>query len=352
VTQAQPNAHPPTDVPAYSLPHRNARVLLMRRPVGIPQPADFAIAEADLPEPAPGQLVIRNIYLSVDPEQRGWALAEPNYSEPVALGSPMRALAVGVVIKSRAAAFAEGEFVYGWFDWQDYAAVDPAKVLMRARWGLPLADFAGLLGINGLTAYLALTQLGRPNAGDALLVSTAAGAVGSLVGQIGRILGCATLGLTGGDEKAELCLSRFGYNYAFNYKRQNVSEAIADAAPKGLNIFFDNTGGAILDAVLRQMATGGRVVQCGTASVAAWNPPPVGPRNEREVLTRRLVWSGFVIFDHQALFVRAAERLANWAIEGKLVSQSDIAAGMDQAPGAIASPYAGENTGKKLIYVG
>jgi NADPH-dependent curcumin reductase CurA len=342
----------PTDIPDYGCPSRNRRVLLARRPTGIPAASDFALDEAPIPGPGQGQLLVRNIFLSVDPAQRGWALAEANYSDPVPLGAPMRGLAVGVVVRSRDPAFAEGEFVYGWFDWQDYAAVDAAKALLRGRWPLPLPALAGLLGINGLTAYLALTALGRPATGDTLLVSTAAGAVGSLVGQIGKVLGCKTLGLTGSDEKVEACRSRFGYDFAFNYKTADLTNAIAAAAPDGVDVFFDNTGGAILDAGLRRMAVGGRVVQCGTASVASWTPPPTGLRNEREVLTRRLVWSGFVIFDHRSRFEEAADQLAAWALEGKIVSESDVAVGIDQAPGAIALLYAGANTGKKLIYIG
>jgi NADPH-dependent curcumin reductase CurA len=342
----------PTSVPAYSLPEDNMRVVLSKRPVGIPQPGDFVLERGPAPEPAAGEILVRNIYLSVDPAQRGWASSEANYSAQIPLGGTMRALAVGVVVKSRNPDFAEGEFLYGWFDWQDYAAVDASKVVLRARLPLPLEAFAGLLGINGLTAYLGLIELGRPAAGDTLLVSTAAGAVGSLVGQIGKLLGCATIGLTGDDEKVALCRSRFHYDHAFNYKTSDVGGAGAGAAPNGVNVFFDNTGGAILDAGLRRMAVGGRVVQCGTASIASWTTPPTGLRNEREVMTRRLVWSGFVIFDHRARFEAAAAKLAQWHAEGKLVSDSDISAGIENAPGAIASLYAGENKGKKLIRLG
>lgn len=346
------NTKGPTDIPQYDLPSQNRRVLLLSRPVAIPQATDFELDAVDIPVPDEGQILVRNIYLSVDPAQRGWAQSEANYSDPVLLGGPMRGLAVGVVVESRHQNYQKGEFVYGWFDWQDYAAVDASKVIMKASQSLPLAQFAGLLGINGLTAYLALTELGRPQKGDILLVSTAAGAVGSLVGQIGKLLGCTTIGLTGSDAKVALCKSRFGYDQAFNYKTDDLEQVISAAASDGVNIYFDNTGGPILDIALRQMCVGGRIVQCGTASVAQWSPAPTGPRNEREILTRRLVWSGFVIFDYAAKFDEAATKLAQWYQSGTLVTETDISQGIEHAAGAIATLYAGENQGKKLIYIG
>lgn len=338
----------PTDVPAYSLPHVNRRVLLVRRPHGVPQPGDFQLDEAALPEPAPGGFLVRNIFLSVDPAQRGWASAEANYSQPVPLGTPMRALAVAVVVRSNDPQVAEGEFLYGWFGWQDYATADRGRIVLRARAAVPLSAHAGLLGINGLTAHIALTELGRPVAGDLLLVSTAAGSVGGFVGQIGKLLGCRTVGLTGDDAKVARCLERFGYDAAFNYKTADLDAVL----PQDVGVFFDNTGGPILDAALRRMAVAGRVVQCGTAANQSWTPLPTGPRNEREILTRRLVWSGFVVFDHTARFEASARQLATWHLEGKLAYEEDISDGIGHAPGALAEVYAGRNRGKKLIYVG
>ena len=340
----------PTDVPAYRLPPSNRRALLTSRPNGVPQPDDFSLDEAPIPEPGAGEILVRTIFLSVDPAQRGWASSEANYSTPVAIGAVMRALAVGVVLRSNDASVREGEFLYGWFGWQDYAVVTAAAIVARADQPVPLSAHAGLLGINGLTAYIALTELGRPKAGETVLVSTAAGAVGSFVGQIARNLGARALGLTGDDAKVELCLSRYGYEQAFNYRTQDWAPALGEGAP--INVYFDNVGGAILDVALRRMAVAGRIVQCGTASVASWTPPPTGPRNEREILTRRLVWSGFVVFDHVARFGAAADALVAWYREGKIVYDEDIADGIVHAPGAIKALYSGENRGKKLIYVG
>lgn len=340
----------PTDIPAYGLPHANRRVLLTSRPNGVPQPHDFSLDEAPVPEPGSGEILVRTIYLSVDPAQRGWASSEANYSTPVAIGAVMRALAVGVVLRSNDTSVREGEFLYGWFGWQDYAVVTASAIVARADQPVPLSAHAGLLGINGLTAYIALTELGRPKAGETVLVSTAAGAVGSFVGQIARNLGARAIGLTGDDAKVELCLSRYGYERAFNYRTDEWAPALGEGAP--VDVYFDNVGGAILDVALRRMAVAGRIVQCGTASVASWTPPPTGPRNEREILTRRLVWSGFVVFDHIARFGAAADALVAWYREGKIVYDEDIADGIAHAPGAIKALYSGENRGKKLIYVG
>lgn len=342
----------PTDVPPWSAPALNRRVVLDRRPAGIPVVEDFRIEQAPVPALPEGRFLVRNIYLSVDPAQRGWASSEANYSEPVPLGSPMRALAVGVVVQSRHRSVREGEFLYGWFGWQDYAVADPDMIVMRARLPLPLSSFAGLVGINGLTAHLALTDLGRPRQDETLLVTTAAGAVGSIAGQIGRILGCRTIGVTGGDAKVELCLQRFGYDHAVNYRTADLPRAVAELAPDGVDILFDNTGGDMLDMLVRRMATRGRVIQCGTASVASWTPPPTGLRNEREVLTRRLTWSGFVIFDHRDRFEQSASVLADWYLSGRINVEVDITSGIEHAPGALAEIYAGKNLGKKLIYIG
>lgn len=341
-----------TDIPAdLSLPRRNRQVLLTSRPAGIPQASDFKIAEAEVPVVTPGTIRVRNIFLSVDPAQRGWASSEANYSAPVPLGNPMRGLAVARVIDSLAEGFSPGDLVYGFFGWQDVAVVPPDAVLHRVREDIPIEGAASLLGINGVTAYLALTRLGRPVPGDVLVVSTAAGSVGSFAGQIGAAMGCRTIGITSSADKIERCRTRYGYAAALSYRESDLADRLHAAAPDGINVFYDNTGGAILDTVLRQMSVGGRVVQCGTASIGSWTPPPTGPRNEREILTRRLVWSGFVIFDHRDAYAEAAQELTAMWKQGKVVFDSDISDGIEAAPGAIATLYDGTNTGKKLIRI-
>lgn len=341
----------PKDIPEIRATTENRRVLLTARPAAIPGPEHFTIVAGPVPEPGPGQALVRNVYLSVDPAQRGWAQEAANYSDPVPLGDVMRALAVGRVERSHTPALPEGSWVYGWFGWQDYCVADESKVLLRLDYDLPLDQCASLIGINGLTAYLALTGIGRPLERETLLVSTAAGAVGSLVGQIGKHLGCRTIGLTSNEEKIQRCVEEYGYDYALNFREGDLAQAVAAAAPEGVDIFYDNTGGTILDTVLRQMRIGGRIVQCGTASIATWNPAPTGPRNEREVLTRRLSWGGFVIFDHAARYRQAAQQLVDWYNDGQIRCATDIATGIEHAPGAIADLYASKNSGKRLVLI-
>jgi NADPH-dependent curcumin reductase CurA len=331
-------------------PETNRRVLLVKRPTGIPQPDDFGFDHVALEPVGEGRFRVQNLYLSVDPAQRGWASDGTNYAPPVPLGGVMRALAVGVIVESRHADFPSGAHVYGWFGWQDYAVAQPADVLtLFGAPEVPLSAYAGVLGINGLTAYLALDRIGRPEAGETVLVSTAAGAVGSIVGQLARAAGCQVIGLTGDDDKVALCRDRFGYTHAFNYKAGPVETMLAEAAPTGVDIFFDSVGGDMLDAVLRVMRVGGRVVQCGTASVASWVPAPTGLRNEREVLTRRLSWGGFVIFDHQGRFPETMQALVKMIRSGSISYDEDIRHGIEQAPQALVDVYAGRNRGKMLI---
>lgn len=342
----------PTKIPDFNYPDRNRQVRLTTRPDGVPQRDHFTLAEDAIPQALAGEILVRNIYLSVDPAQRGWASSEANYSAPVPLGGVMRGLTVAVVVESKCEGFASGDYLYGSFGWQDYASVTPDAVLHRATESLPLDAFGSLAGINGVTAYLGLTLLGRPLEGETLLVSTAAGSVGSFVGQIGRSLGCRTIGLTGDDEKVARCTAAYGYDSAINYKTGDIDASLGEAAPKGIDVYFDNVGGKILDTVLRRMAVAGRLVQCGTASIGSWNPLPTGPRNEREILTRRLVWSGFVVFDHRARYAEAVGTLTELHTRGAIAYDTDLSTGIEAAPGAIAGLYAGENTGKKLIYIG
>lgn len=341
------------NIPEFTLPERNRRVVLVERPVGIPQAEHFTLDEAQIDPVGEGQFRVRNIYLSVDPAQRGWANEGANYSGAVPLGSVMRALAVGVIVESRHADFPVGLHVYGWLGWQDYAVVGPDALMTRIdEVAAPLSAYAGVLGMNGLTAYLALGKIGRPREGDTVLVTTAAGAVGSLAGQLAKRAGCRVVGLTGDDEKVARCVSRFGFDAAANYKSGDLAQSVAELVPDGTDVYFDNVGGSILDTVTRTMNTAGRIVQCGTASTANWYPAPKGLRNEREVLMRRLQWGGFVIFDHAADYPEALAHLAPLVADGSLVHDEDVANGFEAAPGAIARLYEGKNDGKSLIFVG
>jgi hypothetical protein len=262
----------------------------------------------------------------------------------------MRALAVGEVIESCAAGIAPGEIVTGWFGWQERAAVEAGAVVRKVReTDLPPSLALGVLGINGVTAHLALTGIGEPVAGETVLVSTAAGAVGSAVGQIAKILGCRTVGIAGGPAKVAQCREEFGFDAAIDYKAPDLGQAIAAACPDGVNVYFDNTAGAISDAVLPHLALRARVVVCGTASISAWDPWPTGPRVERHLLVKRARMQGFVIFDHLESYEGSVATLAQWVREGRLRYREDILDGLEACPDALAGLYRGENNGKRII---
>lgn len=327
----------------------NRQITLKSRPVGIPQPQHFALNTVAVPELKDGEFLVENHYLSVDPAQRGYVNDENNYAPPVPIGTVMRAMAVGQVIASKHADFAAGEFLYGWFGWQDYCIATPASVLRRVDPAqAPLSTGAGLLGINGLTAYLALHDIGNPKPGETVLVTAAAGAVGSIVGQLAKQAGARAVAVVGSDEKGRQAIADYGYAAFINYK-QPLEPQLADTCPNGVNVFFDNTAGEIADTVIRHMAWFGRVIQCGTMSIPSWLPAPTGPRIEREILTRRLRIEGFVIFDHLKRFDETAAKLAAMLKDGSLRYAEDIGSDIGQAPQALVDVYSGRNTGKKLI---
>lgn len=328
----------------------NRQVLLAARPEGIPQASHFVLREVPVPAPEKGRIRVRNQWLSVEPAMRGWVNAVGNYSDPVAVGAVMRSIAAGHVDASDDPAWPVGTSVTGWFGWQDYALVEPAQIERRVgESSLPLSTALGIMGINGVTAHYGLLTLGQPRAGETVVVSTAAGAVGSAVGQIAKLLGCRTVGITGGETKRKLCVEKFGYDVALDYKTEGFERALAEACAEGVNVYFDSTSGAISDAVMARLAVGARVVICGTASVANWNPPPLGPRVERHLLVKRARMQGFVIMDHPEHGDIARADLAQWIGEGRLRYLEDVLDGIEHAPDAIAGLYRGENLGKRLI---
>jgi len=330
--------------------HINRRIVLVSRPQGIPSPEHFGRDDQPRPAVGEGEFLVRNLFLSIDPAQRGWVNASANYSEPVPIGGVMRSLAVGVVQASRNSRIVVGEHYYGWFGWQDYCLATEAQVLRKVDPAQgPITTALGVLGINGITAWLALHTIGQPEPGETVVVSTAAGAVGSIVGQLARATGCHVVGLTGSAEKISRCMTEFGYHSAVDYTRDLSPETIARHCPRGVDVFFDNTSGAIADAIWPAMNVRGRIIQCGTSAIASWDPPPRAPRHDRDVLTRRLRHEGFVIFDHVARFSEVAGNLAGLLASRRLVYREDLEQGLDNAPRALAAVYRGENTGKKII---
>ncbi|HUU73106.1 MAG TPA: NADP-dependent oxidoreductase, partial [Burkholderiales bacterium] len=230
---------------------KNRQVRLKVRPEGIPQAANFEIVEVPVPDLAENEILIRNIYLSVDPAMRGWIVDKAGYSAPVAIGAVMRSFACGKVVASRNPEYSEGELVTGMFGWQDYAAVDTSVVQRKiTERNVPLSASLGVLGLNGVTAYFGLLEVGQPAKGETVVVSTAAGSVGSCVGQIANTLGCRTVGIAGGAKKTRLCLDEFGFDAAIDYKSVGLDAALAAACPDGVDVYFDNTAGPVSDAVL------------------------------------------------------------------------------------------------------
>ncbi len=328
----------------------NQQVWLTSRPQGIPQAENFAIRDGDVPQIADGEFLIRNHFLSSDPAARGWISDASNYWPRIEVGDTMRAFTVGEVIESKHPDYAVGEKLMGLFGWQEYAAATEKHVNLRIKSDLPLSLSLGVLGINGFTAYFGLLEVGEPKPGDTVVVSTAAGAVGSCVGQIAKIKGCRTVGIAGGPEKVRQCLEEFGFDAAIDYKNTaDLDAALKAACPDGVNVYFDSTSGPISDAVLRNLALGARIAICGTASYASWDPWNQGPRPERHLLVKRSRMQGFLTADFVDRFGEAEAELMQWVKEGKIAYREEMHEGIEHAPGSLQRLYSGENNGKFVM---
>ncbi len=329
---------------------RNRQVRVVKRADGIPTEAVFAVGDAELPELPPGGALVRVLFASVDPGMRGWVSEEQNYLT-VPTGDVMRAHGVAEIMASDHTDWQPGDHAYGWFGWQQYAAASAADLLWKVDLDVaPATAWLGVLGLNGLTAWVGFQHLARPQVGETILVSSAAGAVGGAVGQLAKVAGLRAVGLTGEDAKVAQARTELGYDATINYRTTgDLGVAIAAQCPTGIDIFFDNTAGAIADAVFPHLAPGARVIQCGTASIPGWIPVPAGPRRERDMLVKRLSWHGFIVLDYTALFPQALRELGALFAAGALTARDHVLDGLDHAPGAIAMLYRGENSGRLLI---
>ena len=330
----------------------NHQWLLAARPEGVVKESDFVWKETPVTPPADGQLLVRSIYLSLDPTNRVWMNEADSYMPAVRLGEVMRGGAVGVVEESRHPEFAAGDLVQGLLGWQEYATV-PAAAMTKLPKGLPIpmTAFMGLFSHIGITAYFGLLDSGAPKPGETLVVSTAAGAVGSLVGQIGKIKGCRVVGLTGSDEKCHWIKNDLGYDAAINYKTENVGEALRRHCPEGIDIYFDQVGGAILEAVLDLINLHARIVVCGMISTYNSTKPTPGPPNLVNILVRRSRMEGFLCFDYNARADEAFHALQGWYAAGKLKYRVDIVDGLAGAPAALRRMFDGANIGKLAVQV-
>jgi NADPH-dependent curcumin reductase CurA len=330
----------------------NRQVILKERPLGIPGAEHFEIVTTAVPEPKEGQILVRNIYLSVDPAMRGWVNTAANYMDPVPVGAVMRSFAAGRVVDSRNPRYALGDLVVGMFGWQDYAAVDACSIERKVtEKEIPLSASLGILGLNGLTAYFGLLELGRPGRGETVVVSASAGAVGSCVGQIAKIKGCRAVGITDGPEKVRLCLEEFAYDAAIDYLAGCIDSPLGIACPDGVDIYFDTTAGAISDVVMRHLRAKARVVVVGTMAIPNWDPIPFGPRVERHLLIKRARMEGFLYSDYAGRFEEARRDLIRWIKEGRIRYREEILDGIEKAPDSIAGLYRGKNLGKCLIKI-
>jgi hypothetical protein len=335
------------------IPATHRQIRLARRPTGYPSASDFQIVEASVPEPGPGQLLVRVVYLSVDPYMRGRMSDARSYVPPVALGDVMEGGTVGEVVRSSHPRFAAGDVVEGRLGWQEYAVSDGKGIRKIDPTAAPISTALGVLGMPGLTAYFGLLEVGQPKAGETVVVSAASGAVGAIVGQIAKLKGCRAVGLAGSDGKVEYLCRELGYDAGINYRTApDLDAALRAACPGGIDVYFDNVGGRITEAVSRHVNQFARFAICGLISQYNLTEPELAPRNERFVLVNRVRIQGFLVFDFAARYKEGLIQLTEWVREGRLKYREDIVDGLDRAPDALLDLMQGRNFGKKLVRVG
>ncbi len=331
----------------------NHQVRLAARPSGLPKASDWSMTEEPVPVPGDGQFVVEISHISLDPAMRGWMNAGASYIDPVEVGDVMRAGAVGCVTASQHPGFAVGEHVYGAFGAQEYALSDGNGVMKVDPALAPLPTYLGTLGMTGMTAYFGLFDVGAMKEGDTVVVSGAAGAVGMAVGQMAKIKGASrVIGIAGGEEKCRWIVDELGFDVAIDYKNEDVRLALREAAPKGVDVYFDNVGGDILDAVLTRLARGARIVICGAVSQYNATDRVQGPSNYLALLVARASMTGMVVFDYAPRFGEAIAEIAGWMREGRLISREDVVDGsVSDFPDTLLKLFAGENVGKLVLRV-
>jgi hypothetical protein len=329
----------------------NRQLRLAQRPAGLVDDDTFALHEEPLPDLEPGQYRVRVAYLSLDPTNRIWIREEPSYLPPVGIGEVMRGGAIGEVVESRNDAFPVGTVASGLLGWQEYATCGTDLHAQPLPAGVPLPHLLGVYGATGITAYFGMLDVGRPVAGDTVVVSGAAGATGSVAGQIARIQGARVVGIAGTDEKCRWLTDELGFDAAINYRTEDVGRRLDALCRDGVNVFFDNVGGTILDTVLARLAIGARVALCGAISNynAADDPTPI--RNYMNLVVARARIQGFLVLDYHDRFPEAALQLVAWAGEGRLRWRDHIVEGLEAAPRALNMLFSGENTGKLMVRV-
>jgi len=330
----------------------NRQFLLAARPVGMPKESDFNLVESTVPEPAANQFLVRAHYLSVDPYMRGRMNDVKSYAKPVQIGEVMTGGVVGEVVASNHPDYKAGDFAVGQFGWQEYAVTDGAGVRKVDPSLAPISTSLGVLGMPGLTAYFGLLDVCDPKPGETVLVSGAAGAVGTLVGQIAKIKGCHTVGIAGTDDKIKYLTDELGFDAAFNYKTvSDYFSKLRELCPNGIDCYFDNVGGAITDAAIRLLNVHARVSVCGQISQYNLEKPEMGPRLMGLLIVTRSKIQGFLVSDYWSRFDEGLREMAGWISEGRLKYQENIVEGFENMPRAFIGMLQGENTGKQLVRV-
>jgi NADPH-dependent curcumin reductase CurA len=331
----------------------NRQVRLAARPTGYPTPASFRLVESPIPEPGPGEFLVRAVYLSLDPYMRGRMSDARSYVPPVGVGEVMEGGVVGEVVRSNHPRFAVGDVVEGRFGWQEYAVSAGKGVRKIDPTVAPISTALGVLGMPGLTAYFGLLEVGQPKPGETVLVSAASGAVGGLVGQIAKLTGCRAVGLAGSDAKVDYLTRELGYDAGINYRTvPDLDAALQAACPAGIDVYFDNVGGRITEAVSRHVNLFARFAICGLMSQYNLAEPELAPRNERFVLVNRVRIQGFIVFDFAARYKEGLAQLTEWLRQGKLKYREDVVDGLEQAPAALIGLLRGRNFGKMLVRIG
>ena len=329
---------------------KNRQIVLVETPKGKLGPEHFRLAEAPMPTPRDGEVLLRVRLISLDAANRAW-MQGATYREAVTAGTVMAGGAIAEVVESKAPGFAAGDLVFADTGWQDYAAL-PGKRLIKVPKIEPMTRLLSVYGIAGLTAYFGLLNIANPKAGETVVVSAAAGSVGSIVGQIAKIKGCRAVGIAGGQAKCDWLVKDLGFDAAVDYKSGSLFKALKEAAPKGIDVYFDNVGGDILEACLFQMNNGGRVACCGAISAYDGAAPPAGPRGVPGlIVVKRLTLKGFIVTDFFAEREKAMADLVSWVGAGKLKVEEDVIDGLENTPRALIGLLAGDNRGKRMVRV-
>lgn len=330
----------------------NKQWKLKSRPVGEPTLENWEFSEGEVPSISEGELLVKVHYVSLDPAMRGWLNDAKSYIEPVQIGDVMRAGTVGEVVESKNAHFAVGDYVVGHGGVQQYAVTDGKGVHKVDPKLAPLSTYLGVLGMPGMTGYFGLLKSGEPKAGETVVVSGAAGAVGGLVGQIAKIKGCRVVGIAGGEAKCKFLIDELGFDAAIDYKNENVKKALKQACPKGIDVFFDNVGGDILDDVLTRINFKARIVICGAISQYNNTTPVKGPSNYLSLLVNRARMEGIVVFDNIKEYPIAMKEIGGWIQSGEMKVKEHIVDGIETFPDTLMMLFKGENFGKLMLKVG